>query len=177
MGRVPLPIPREFWIPILLIGFRRAPVAALLGVVTVPETAMYEDRLALPKESKVRFTRQVLPMKAVSESHTVHEPAHQKLWLRVLASDAAHIFGALSWGNSIGHGGNCWLSRRKTRPVKKSHLDCNLWLCESQNSSVGNRYIPSPPLMRLLAPVLLSDSDAPNLITGLARLRSLTAQR
>jgi hypothetical protein len=60
----------------------------------VPEASMHEDRLLPSPKDEIRFSWKIARVKPVTEAHGVNETPDEQLWLRVLAPDTPHVFGA-----------------------------------------------------------------------------------
>lgn len=56
----------------------------------MPETALYQDDLAMPGKHDVRSAWQVFSVQPEPEAKAVQDRAHSEFWLRVFATYAAH---------------------------------------------------------------------------------------
>jgi hypothetical protein len=59
-------------------------------MMPVPEAPMNEYNLTAAPKDEVRGTGQVLCIKAISESKTVYDPAHNQLGFRILGMNKRH---------------------------------------------------------------------------------------
>ena len=69
----------------------------------MPETPVHKHDFSESGEDKVRFPRQVPPVKPEPESHGVSQRAHNQLRLRVSAADSRHASAALLRCQDVGH--------------------------------------------------------------------------
>jgi hypothetical protein len=67
-----------------------------LALVLVPEATMNEDDFAEAWKHKVGRSRQVGPVKAVSESHAVNQSAHLHFRCSIFGPNARHRLAALA---------------------------------------------------------------------------------
>jgi hypothetical protein len=68
--------------------------------VLVPEAAVHEDDLAVPRQDQVGGSWKIAPMQPEPVAERVHRAAHRQLGLRVLLADAPHNAGA---GGGVDH--------------------------------------------------------------------------
>lgn len=60
----------------------------------MPEAAMDEYYLLMPREDKIRRARQVPSMESITQAHGMTHSSDNQLWLRILGSNAAHSLRA-----------------------------------------------------------------------------------
>jgi hypothetical protein len=60
----------------------------------VPEASVHEDRFLPSPKDQIRFSWKIARVKPVTVAHCVSEMPDEQLWLRVLAPDTPHVFGA-----------------------------------------------------------------------------------
>ena len=72
--------------------------------MTMPETAVHENDLTARYEHKIRFTRQVSAMQAVTVAQRVDEVPDDQFRLCIRATDARHALRTLCGGQDVGHG-------------------------------------------------------------------------
>src|SRR5579859_523113 len=73
------------------------------ALVLVPEAAAHFDDLPQACKDKVRFPRERRDVEPVTESHSVHQPAHGQLRRSVLRPDVSHVNGATLGRKFVGH--------------------------------------------------------------------------
>ena len=113
----------------------------------VPETAMNKDGRSVTRENHVRFSGNVLRVKAVSEASCVEAATKENLGLCVLAPDAAHIEPSLNWGENISHGSGLFCR------VVEYHLESVTNLRNGHRRSQGYRAKPEcSPIFRMEQP-------------------------
>ena len=67
----------------------------LAAMMRVPEAAVDENDLLQPGKDKVRATRELAIVQTVTKPHSVYEPSHNHLRLRILAADSPHVLASL----------------------------------------------------------------------------------
>jgi hypothetical protein len=72
----------------------------------VPKTPVHKNGRAVSRQDQVRLSGQVLAVQAVTQTHTVDEPAHDHLGLAVLALDPSHALRSLLWRQRVHAGIN-----------------------------------------------------------------------
>ena len=89
---VPRPVAGDLGDPVgaMLLGHPRA----ALAVMSMPETAMHEDRDPAADIGDVRRARDVAPIEPVARGDGVEAFAQEEFGLRVLAAHRAHDVGA-----------------------------------------------------------------------------------
>lgn len=75
----------------------------------MPKATMDEYQLVARYQNDVRFAREIRAMQAVSVPHSVNDPTHQQLWLRVLGAHQLHPIAALL-GRQVVHALRCYSS-------------------------------------------------------------------
>lgn len=85
--------------------------------MTVPKAAMDEDHALAATKHEIRFAGQIRNMEAVSESHAMHQPAHEQFRLCALGANQTHALASFGWRESVGHMEfvSCPVPQRKTR--------------------------------------------------------------
>lgn len=70
----------------------------------MPEAAVNENNLLVPRENDVRRTRQISSMEPKAVAHSVKHASDLLLGLGILVLDPGHNPGPLSLGENIRHG-------------------------------------------------------------------------
>jgi hypothetical protein len=67
----------------------------------MPKAPMKKNDLAQLRKNHIRNSRKVTRMKAVSESHAMHQTADDHLWTGICALDARHPLASFLFGEII----------------------------------------------------------------------------
>lgn len=96
---VPFHIRQSLCAPELGVCCGRNP--SVFAPVDMPEASVHEDELLSAGENDVRPARQIAPMQAKAEPHSVNDRSHQELRCGVLSLDRRHVPAALFFGQDI----------------------------------------------------------------------------
>ena len=101
-GLFPIPplVGFELGKPVFEFRFRRLAVTAPMSM---PETAMNENRLPPSRENEIWLARQSGVVKTIAIAHAMQEPPDEPFWPRVLTVNGAHGLTSLSFGAIVSH--------------------------------------------------------------------------
>lgn len=124
---IPIHVPLALLLPEVLV--RRGPDVPIFASVSVPETPVNEDHLAMACQYEIGRTRQGSSVQAKPVSHAMNHPADGKLGFGVLPTDARHVERPLRLGQYVSH---CFInfSHRRSgavrRPIAERRFSCRL---------------------------------------------------